>query len=218
MKIIAVLSEKGGVAKTTLSHALAYGASWYQTPAHLAHTDDKPFLENYKETYKYYDARNPEVLAKLVNSVIETGANKPGILIIDGGGNRSGFDKWVSSVADLIIAPLTVDNESVNKAKLVKERFQETAEKPIDVRYIVTRWPSRKPSQAKAAKKLKNWSLDIKEVLHFMQEQPDMDLLNSNFKDINEPGKIPTAVNNISRDLFISVNNALYPNNDKSLL
>lgn len=109
MKGIAIAQEKGGVGKTTLCHLLALGAYWYKQQAYLMHTDNREPITVNGRPYVYHDAREPDRLSKLIDSVI----NKDGICIVDSGGNRPEFDKWVSQSVDLVVIPVVPDYEAV---------------------------------------------------------------------------------------------------------
>lgn len=112
MQGIAIVSTKGGVGKTTLSHLLALGAAWREKPAYLMHTDDREPIKVNGRPYAYYDARDPQTLSTLIGAIV----NDDGFCIIDSGGNRSDFDKWISSSVDLVLIPVTPDPEAVEMA------------------------------------------------------------------------------------------------------
>ena len=109
MKGVAIVGEKGGVGKTTLCHLLALGAYWRKEQAYLMHTDNRDPIRVSGRPYGYYDARDPEKLSTLISSAL----NEDGLCIIDSGGNRPEFDKWVSQSVDLVIIPVIPDSESV---------------------------------------------------------------------------------------------------------
>jgi len=109
MKGVAVAQEKGGVGKTTLCHLLALGAYWRKEQAYFMHTDNRDPIRVSGRPYGYYDARDPERLSMLIDSVL----NEDGLCIIDSGGNRPEFDKWVSESVDLVVIPVVPDYEAV---------------------------------------------------------------------------------------------------------
>ncbi len=84
MRGVLIVSTKGGVGKTSISHLLALGAAWKNVPAHLMHTDKRTPIQVNGRPYLCYDARNPETLAHLMGSAV----SKNGLCIIDSGGNR----------------------------------------------------------------------------------------------------------------------------------
>lgn len=119
MKGVAIVQEKGGVGKSTLCHLLALGAAWNKVPAYLIHTDNRKPVEVNGRPYGYYDGRNPTRLIQLVDSVIE----EEGLCIIDGGGNRPDFDRWIASCVNLVIIPITPDIEAVNIGLVHREKM-----------------------------------------------------------------------------------------------
>ena len=119
MKGIAIAASKGGTGKTSLSHLLALGAAWNNVPSYLMHTDDREPIQVQGRPYLYYDARKPETLATLVESAI----NQDGLCIIDGGGNRPDFDNWIAETVDLVLIPVTPDQESTSLAISDRERM-----------------------------------------------------------------------------------------------
>lgn len=120
MKGIAVLSDKGGVGKSTLCHLLAIGAAWKSVPAYLFHTDNREPMVVDGRPYAYIDARELERLSTVMGSLI----NNDGYCIIDGGGNRPEFDKWIAEAVDLVLIPVTADEEAVNLARGMMNRLE----------------------------------------------------------------------------------------------
>ncbi len=121
MKGIAVLSDKGGVGKSTLCHLLALGAAgWRDVPAYLFHTDNRPPMRVNGRPYAYIDARKLETLAQVMESLL----NNDGFCIIDGGGNRPEFDQWIGEAVDLVLIPVTADEEAVTMAKQTMKRLE----------------------------------------------------------------------------------------------
>lgn len=113
MKGVLIVSTKGGTGKTALCHALALGAAWKGIPAHLLHTDNRKPLEVNNRPYMYYDARELETLTRIMGAAV----NSDGLCIIDSGGNRPEFDKWLAGSVDLALIPVTPDPEAVDLAK-----------------------------------------------------------------------------------------------------
>jgi len=131
MKGVAIASSKGGTGKTSLSHLLALGAAWNNVPSYLMHTDNREPIRVQGRPYLYYDARTPETLATLVESAV----NQDGLCIIDGGGNRPEFDNWIASAVDLVLIPVSPDQESATLAISDRERMLKSG--ATDCRYIL---------------------------------------------------------------------------------
>lgn len=121
MKGIAVLSDKGGVGKTTLCHLLALGAAgWRGVPSYLFHTDNREPMQVEGRPYAYIDARDMERLSTVMGSLM----NNDGFCIIDGAGNRPEFDRWIAQAVDIVLVPVTADEEAVKLAKQTMERLE----------------------------------------------------------------------------------------------
>lgn len=121
MKGIAVLSDKGGVGKTTLCHLLALGAAgWRGVPSYLFHTDNREPMKVDGRPYAYIDGRDMERLSTVMGSLV----NNDGFCIIDGAGNRPEFDQWIAESVDLVLIPVTADEEAVKLAKQTMARLE----------------------------------------------------------------------------------------------
>ena len=119
MKGVAIAGAKGGTGKTGLSHLLALGAAWNNIPSYLMHTDDREPIAVQGRPYLYYDARTPETLSTLVGAAI----NQDGLCIIDGGGNRPEFDNWIAQAVDLVLIPVSPDQDSTRLAIIDRKRM-----------------------------------------------------------------------------------------------
>ena len=142
MKGVALVSSKGGTGKTSLSHLLALGAAWNNVPSYLMHTDARDPIQVQGRPYLYYDARKPETLATLVEAAI----NQDGLCIIDGGGNRPDFDNWIANAMDLVLLPVTPDQESTALAISDRERMLSAG--ASDCRFILNNVSSNANARA----------------------------------------------------------------------
>lgn len=131
MKGVALLSDKGGVGKSTLCHLLALGAAWRGVPAYLFHTDLREPMKVSGRPYSYVDARDPARLTTVLESLM----NNDGFCIIDGAGNRPDFDEWVGDAVDLVLIPVTADEEAVTLGKRTMARLEAAGVK--HARYIL---------------------------------------------------------------------------------
>jgi len=135
MNGIAIMGNKGGTGKTSIAHLLALGAAWNKIPAHFMHTDDREPIKVNGRPYMYYDARKPEILKTLVIAAI----NNDGICIIDCGGNRPEFDKWVCECVDLIIIPVCPDPEDVKEAITHAKRLKNNSN--TSIKFLINKYP-----------------------------------------------------------------------------
>lgn len=197
---VAIVQKRGGVGKTTLCHLLAHGAALYKKQAHLMHTDDREPINVNGRHYNYYDARQPDDLSTLVRNII----NNDGICIIDSGGNRPEFDKWISTYVDLVLIPVSPDSESVNLALEKMDILK--AEGAKNVKYILNQVSSYKNEKAR----------DKREYFDYIPQELILGKLGkvSASKTLRDPDKKkfitpPTHVNNLSRKMYRIVRSEL---------
>jgi len=199
MKSIAVTGKKGGTGKTALCHALALGAAWSGKHAHLCHTDDREPLKTINRPYMYYDARKPEQLEAIAGAA----SSQDGLLIIDLGGNRPEFDKWVAGYADLVLIPTSPDPEDVREsllqAQLVKEAGCEV------VKYVINRYPSSEIERTFIKRYLD--LLPPEDILcHVPEVKVIRTLRETDTEAFTTP---PTRLNNAARGFYREVNSLL---------
>lgn len=120
MKGVAIISPKGGVGKTSLSHLLALGAAWRGMPAYVFHTDERDPLIVNERPYEYIDARDSDRLETVIDALVQS----KGISVIDGGGNRPHFDQWISEYMDLVLIPVTPDTEAITLGMRLMDELQ----------------------------------------------------------------------------------------------
>ena len=199
MRGIALTQRKGGSGKTALSHALALGASWHNVPAYLLHTDNRDPLKVNGRPYMYYDARKPETLQTLVTAAINT----EGLCIIDSAGNRPAFDTWIAQSVDLVLIPVMPDPEDVKEALAQMDVLESHGAQ--HVRYIINNYPSSKMERQYVARylsripreKTMGWVGSVK-AIRTLRENDD--------PTFQTP---PSRVNNLSRNLYRQVRDAL---------
>ncbi len=207
MKGIAIVGKKGGVGKTSIAHLLALGAAWKNTPAYLMHTDDRDPIAVNGRPYMYYDARNPETLSTLMKAAI----NNDGFCIIDSGGNRPDFDKWISDSVDIVLMPVIPDPEAVALAIKHMEELEQYGAK--NIRFILNTVSGNKNERLR----------DYREYFSKLPEEKIIGKINrvaavkrlreSDLKPFETP---PSNVNNLSRNLYFTVLSALKNINGKS--
>ncbi len=196
MRGVLITSTKGGVGKTSLCHLLALGAAWRQVPAYVMHTDNRPPMKVNGRPYNYYDARDPEKLTSLMGAAL----NNDGFCIIDSGGNRAKFDKWLAESVDLTIIPVTPDPEAVDMAlehMKTLEGFGAT-----NVRFILNMVSSNKNERIR----------DFAEYFIRLPKEKIMGQLSkvAAIKRLREPDKEPfqtppTNVNSLSKNLYFAI-------------
>ena len=200
MRGVAIVGTKGGIGKTALAHLLALGAAWKNTPSYLMHTDDRQPIVVNGRPYMYYDARKPETLTTLIEAAINT----DGLCIIDSGGNRKDFDKWISKSVDLVIIPVIPDPEAVDLALEHMQRLEEFG--ADNICFLLNMVSSNKNE-------------GLRDFEKYFSKLPEDKILGkiskvSAVKQLREPDDEPfktppSKVNNLSRTLYFMVKDAL---------
>jgi len=202
MKGIAVLSDKGGVGKSTLCHLLALGAAgWRGVPAYLFHTDNREPMKVDGRPYAYIDAREMERLSTVMGSLV----NNDGYCIIDGAGNRPEFDEWIADAVDLVLVPVTADEEAVNLAIKTMERLEKQG--ISHARYILN---MVSPYPNERVRDFEDYfsKLDKDKIAGQVKRVSTVKRLRQS--DENSPFQTPPSnVNNLSRSLHAIVDGAL---------
>jgi hypothetical protein len=130
MRVVALVGSKGGTGKSTLAHALAFGATLRAGVGVMVHTDHRPPVGSTGRPYGYVDGRDPERLVQ----VLEKAHAHDGLLVIDGGGNRPAFDRLMAQAVDLVLIPVTLNAEDLRLAVQDLERLP-------TARVVFNRWP-----------------------------------------------------------------------------
>lgn len=200
MKGIAIVGKKGGVGKTSIAHLLALGAAWKNIPAYLMHTDDREPIAVNGRPYMYYDARKPETLTTLIGSAI----NNDGFCIIDSGGNRPGFDKWISESVDLVLMPVIPDPEAVDMAIKHMEELEQYGAK--NIRFILNTVSGNKNERLRDFREYFSKLPEDKIIGKINRVAAVKRLRESDIEPFETP---PSNVNNLSRNLYFTVLSAL---------
>ena len=74
-------------------------------------TDKRELLSDTARVYSIIDGRTVAQLERAVATAKQK--EGPGVLIIDGGGNRGAVDELLASISDAVILPFTADDDSV---------------------------------------------------------------------------------------------------------
>lgn len=137
MKVAAFIGKKGGVGKSLLAHGACCMARHWNVPhAYYVLTDDRVLLPSENRTYKIEDGRTTAGLEKLISkakTVAAARADDPdfrAIMVIDGGGNRKGFDEFLHEISDLTILPFLPDGESMRTVALDLDRLEKAVALP----------------------------------------------------------------------------------------
>lgn len=109
--IICVIGNKGGTGKTTLSHMLCQGMGLlgHRSVCVLTDTHRDPLLPEGRR-YLVADARSRDTLGKVVDKIRSLNA---WMGVIDGGGNRTEFDRKLYGLADLVLLPFRDSQEDI---------------------------------------------------------------------------------------------------------
>lgn len=203
MRGVAIASTKGGTGKTTLSHCLALGAAWNDTPAYLMHTDNRDPITVNGRPYMFYDAREPETLAALTGAAI----NQDGLCIIDSGGNRADFDKWIAGAVDLVLIPVTPDPEAAELAIEHMKRLERLGAQ--NVRYVLNMVSGNENERKRDFLRYYE-QLDNRKIIGALPKVSAVKCLRE--PDLEKWETPPTKVNKFARVLFDMVSKTLDKN------
>lgn len=201
MKGIAVLSDKGGVGKSTLCHLLAVGAAWRDVPAYLFHTDQREPMKVDKRPYAYIDGRDLKKLTTIMEGLL----NNDGFCIIDGAGNRPDFDIWISDAVDLVLIPVVADEEAVCLAMKTMNRLE--GQGITHARYVLNMTSTNQHSRQYDIEHFFS-KLDSKKIAGEVRHMAAVKRLRISDEAAPFPTP-PSNVNNLSRSLYRIVDTAL---------
>ncbi len=191
MKTVAILGSKGGTGKSSLTHALTYGAHLLGQDAVMVHTDQRPPVKS-ERPYRYLDA---SANYSLVTNLVKEHQDAPGFMVIDGAGNRPHVDLWVARSVDLVLIPVTNSAEDVRCAMNDLSRFADPR-----VHVLINRWPSNRLVRMVVQKYVDQ--LPESRVLGHVSDVGAV----RRFLDDGDWGRPPTKVNNLARGLYRMVN------------
>jgi len=200
MRRIAVLSPKGGAGKTIISHLLSMGCVWKGVPAYMFHTDHREPMTINNRPYEYIDGRDEQVLTTVINSL----GGSRGISVIDGGGNRPEFNEWISKFVDLVIIPVTPDEDAVKLAKILMQDIEEMGNAPA--RFVLNRTSSNKNEREYDFREFFS-KLDSTKIAGEIKNVSAAKRLG--LSDSSEFETPPTNVNNLSRSVYRVIDETL---------
>jgi hypothetical protein len=192
-KVIAVIGNKGGTGKTTISHMLAHGMGLFGKSAISILTDvtREPLLRQNRR-YVPLDARTPEQLERIMERI----ASLPTwIGVIDGGGNRTEMDRHLHGLADLVLLPFRDSHEDIRTVMTDLEAFPQAWGLP-------SQWPTN-PWQQMAAEKTLD---EMMQAYRPRMLEPVYSVSSSKLLLQSEvPSSMPTVLNNMCRQLAMQV-------------
>ena len=114
MTIIALISQKGGVGKSTLARALAVEASKKKLKVLLADCDPQQGTSYEWTKWRQESQLSPLIKSEIFNSVSQVGKLKGyDLIIIDGPARTSQGTKEITAYADLIIHPVGASRDDL---------------------------------------------------------------------------------------------------------
>lgn len=144
MTIIAFISQKGGVGKSTLAQALAVEAQKQKFRTLLADCD------NQQATSQEWSQIKKKVSCQIFNSVpqVWSQAQNYDLLIIDGPARASRATYEIACQADLIIQPVGASRADLRPAVKEFHALKEAGISPSKLLFVVNRVASSAESQA----------------------------------------------------------------------
>lgn len=137
MKVITFSGRKGGVGKTTNSHAAANGLAMLGIPSAYVLTDRRQLPTDENRTYSVIDGRTTGQLEQAIGTA--KGHHGAGVLVIDGGGNREAVDDLLVSISDAVFLPFGASDDDVATVAEDMAKFPNA-----------WAWPSNWPTNSKA--------------------------------------------------------------------
>lgn len=190
-RVVAIIGNKGGTGKTTLSHLLAHGLGLFGRRAVAVLTDTwRDRLSKTHRNYLPFDARAPQDLERAAASL---GMVKEWTGVIDGGGNRPEMDVQLAAMADLVLLPFRDSHEDMRTVMRDLERFPRAWALP-------SQWPTN-PWAAASARR----SVDALMAIHRDRILAPVNALSSTKLLLQHelPASLPRALNNAARELAL---------------
>lgn len=119
--LIAIIGNKGGTGKTTLSHLLCHGLGLLgrRSACVLTDTTRQP-LDPRGRRYVIADARSLDTLKRIIDKLRPL---DDWIGVIDGGGNRPDVDRRLYALSDLVLLPFRESHEDIRTVITDLEQF-----------------------------------------------------------------------------------------------
>ena len=144
-KVTAVIGNKGGTGKTTISHMVCHGLGLLNKFSVSLLTDiHRDKVSKSGRNYLPFDARTEEGLEAAIKKLRL--ASDTWFGVIDGGGNRPEMDQKLAEVSDLVLLPFRDSHEDIRTVIRDLERFPNSFALP-------SQWPTN-PWELKAANQM----------------------------------------------------------------
>ncbi len=162
--------------------------------------DNRNPLEVNNRPYMYYNARDLDTLTRIISVAFNT----DGLCIIDSGGNRPEFDKWLADSVDLALIPVTPDPEAIELAKEHMQFLESHGAK--NVRFILNMVSSNRFERLSDHDEYFSSLPEDKIIGQVSKVAAIKRLRTSDRHPFITP---PTKVNNLARNLYFTVKDAL---------
>lgn len=110
---LAFLGDKGGSGKTTLAHCAAAGMRDFDGAGIYVLTDNRMLLPSDERWYDVLCGDDIPLLCAKADAVADRG-----LLVIDGAGGNPEADAGIASVCDVVLLPMTADEDSMRTVAL----------------------------------------------------------------------------------------------------
>lgn len=190
-RIVAIIGNKGGTGKTTLSHLLAHGMGLFGKRAVAVLTDTwRDKLSKVNRTYLPFDARSERDLARAIDNLRAT---DEWIGVIDGGGNRPEMDEALVMMSDLALLPFRDSHEDIRTVMRDLARFPHAYALP-------SQWPTNAWAAACARR-----AVDSMLAIHRDRILAPVHALASSklLLQVEAPAALPRALDNAAREIAL---------------
>jgi cellulose biosynthesis protein BcsQ len=188
-QLISVIGSKGGTGKTSISHMLCHGLGLLgrHSISILTDIERQPLLRSGRH-YVPLDGRTPQQLEKILEKLH---AMPDWLCVVDGGGNRPDFDRYLYELGGLVLLPFRDSHEDMRTVRRDLERFPSAYGIP-------SQWPTNAWQQMAAERTLDEVMQSYRPRLF----EPVYAVSSSKLLLQSEvPGTWPSILNNVSRSL-----------------
>jgi cellulose biosynthesis protein BcsQ len=188
-QLISVIGSKGGTGKTSISHMLCHGLGLLgrHSISILTDIERQPLLRSGRH-YVPLDGRTPQQLEKILEKLH---AMPDWLCVVDGGGNRPDFDRYLYELGGLVLLPFRDSHEDMRTVRRDLERFPSAYGIP-------SQWPTNAWQQMAAERTLDEVMQSYRPRLF----EPVYAVSSSKLLLQSEvPGTWPSILNNVSRIL-----------------